>query len=368
MVDPITGIDTEQAKLADIVNRQNVGTSQRFRNEQIRKQTQSGQSPDLSSLQTTSDLSQGYDWGLSNDTGQYVDPFGQTKYKSVDYAPTFSKNDPTFQSLSSKYAYQMPNTQREAFVEGGPGYDIRHGPYGSFDLGNNLFLVPKLNKTKAPFGVPANNESLLNKDYYNPLNSDNTLNLDNWEVMKHGGHALGSLVSTLQVLAPAVTGYLNAPTGGTPGSLGSENMFFGGTDAIAGPTTSSGIFNQKNLDLGNKYLNRSAEGALKSFLFSGGDPKAAMQGGIVGPAGSYVSDSLNPIFGDIASKSLGGAASGALASLFTKNSPIAGSLYGGMSGGLNAYLNSVNKDSDQFNKLVSHTGTGLLKKHLFGNK
>jgi len=74
------------------------------------------------------------------------------------------------------------------------------------------------------------------------------------------------------------------------------------------------------------------------------------------------------LVGDIASKSLGGAASGTLASLFTKNNPIAGSLYGGMSGGLNAYLNSVNANSDTFNKMASNTLSGLVRKKLFRNK
>ena len=58
MVDPTTGIDLEKAGIADIVNRQNVGASQRARNELIRQQTQSGKSPDLSSLYSTTQTNQ----------------------------------------------------------------------------------------------------------------------------------------------------------------------------------------------------------------------------------------------------------------------------------------------------------------------
>ena len=366
MVDPITGIDTEQAKLADIVNRQNVGTSQRFRNEQIRKQTQSGQSPDLASATATSDIPKIY---TPPEPNYERNVFGKIVYKPYTYSSPF-ENDPTFQSLSSKYKYVQPDYQPYTQISDSPaGYDFRKNPYGSFDLGNHLFLAPKLNLANAPFGMPESNESYLNSKYYNPYNEDGTFNPEGWEVRSNKSQAMGGVIGTLGILGAAAGPGMFGPGGGTAGTLGSENMFFGGTSAIAPTATqSAGMFGNQAWDLGNKYVNKAAEGALKGFLFSGGNPTAALQGGLTGPVGGYISESLNPYVGDIASKSLGGAASGTLASLFTKNNPIAGSLYGGMSGGLNAYLNSVNANSDTFNKMASNTLSGLVRKKLFRNK
>ena len=78
MVDPTTGIDLEKAGIADIVNRQNVGASQRARNELIRQQTQSGQSTDLSSLYSTKQSSQ-------NNSGIMPFETWQQQYKNPDY-------------------------------------------------------------------------------------------------------------------------------------------------------------------------------------------------------------------------------------------------------------------------------------------
>jgi hypothetical protein len=354
MVDPITGVDSNLAGLADVVNRQNVGASQKARNELIRQQTQQGTSPDLSSLYSTQQP------GQSNQLSNIPD------------------------ILNSRYKYTAPATEdelRNMYAEGGSGFDFTKNPYGSWDLGNSMILAPKYNVAgyngagADPFFAHSNDYN--NPGYFKPYNEDGSFNPEGWGVRSTKSHALGHIMGTLGVLAapvaaywgPALSGATEAGTAATTGTAGTmgagESMFFGGTNAIA-PTTaqSAGMFGNKAWDLGNKYINKAAEGALKGFLFSGGDPKAALQGGIMSPLGTYISDAANPYIGSIASKTLGGAASGALSSLFTKNSPIAGSLYGGMSGGLNAYLNSVNANADPFNKLVSGSLAGIVKKKI----
>ena len=253
----------------------------------------------------------------------------------------FLKDDPFIQQLNSKYQYIAPASQsqlRSAEAEGGSGFDFRTNPYGSWDLGHdNLYLTPKFKHGQGLDMHPEGSiyDRYLNSKYYNPYNEDGTFNPEGWEVRSNKSQAMGGVIGTLGILG-----------------------------AAAGPS----MFGNNAWDLGNKYVNKAAEGALKGFLFSGGNPTAALQGGLTGPVGGYISDVANPYIGNIASKALGGAASGTLASLFTKNNPIAGSLYGGMSGGLNAYLNSVNANSDTFNKMASNTLSGLVRKKLFRNK
>ena len=370
MVDPTTGIDLEKAGIADIVNRQNVGASQRARNELIRQQTQSGKSPDLSSLYSTTQTNQ---TEFPNYAPKVLpqperDVFGQnTKYTNTQYSPGFSSSDPYIRNLNSLYKYNMPDIQKDAFGEGGPGYDFKRNPYGTWDLGNDLVLAPKFNIAADPLG--GHMKDYTDPTYYKPFKDDGTFNPEGWHVQSTKSNALQGLLGTAQILAAAGGNSMFGPAGGSGGTLGSENLFFGGTSATAPVATqSAGMFGNKAWDLGNKYANKAAEGALKGFLFSGGNPTAALQGGLVGPVGGYISDTTSPYIGNIASKALGGAASGSLASLFTKNSPIAGSLYGGMSGGLNAYLNSVNANSDPFNKIASNTLSGLVRKKLFRNK
>lgn len=458
MVDPITGIDLEKAGVADVVNRQNVGASQRARNELIRQQTQSGQSPDLSSLYSTQQQSQNnsgimpfdtwkdslvqydkplprtfnitkgayspqeYEYEYAQDptvdnylryampgeatlgrTGYYgVDVFGRPNHTQpqdawrnrtdlpqqvIDalYAPGDEirhRNDPFVQQLNSKYKYfsggyggVQPDSLEAAVNGSGP-----YGEYGGWDLGNYLALVPKT-QHQYQTDRDASTATLLDRStnfgrydgkiqrHPDPYTVEGMFNPEGWHVVSTKSNALGGVMGTLGVLAAAAGPAMFGPAGGTAGSLGSENMFFGGLNAVAPTATqSAGMFGNKAWDLGNKYANKAAEGALKGFLFSGGNPTAALQGGLVGPVGGYISDAASPYIGNIASKALGGATSGSLASLFTKNSPIAGSLYGGMSGGLSAYLNSVNANSDPFNKTVSNTLSGLVRKKLFRNK
>lgn len=464
MVDPTTGIDLEKAGIADIVNRQNVGASQRARNELIRQQTQSGQSPDLSSLYSTQQQSQNnsgimpfeqwqqqyknpdywkyedikpdvfgndprdslregvpqYTKGLADYIGYAMPdwknqlgvksltdfhPFGgantgisdklygnlymedniqsplyknssvPTEVLAAVYPNTaaFLKDDPKIKELLSQYKYIAPASASQlqsAQGEGGGGFDWRSNPYGSFDLGKDgLYLTPKYDAKSDPNFNPFGSGRNDYTSGYKPYSEDGSFNPEGWYVRQMKSNALGGLLGTMQILAAAAGPSIFGPGGGTAGTLGSENMFFGGTSAIAPTATqSAGMFGNKAWDLGNKYVNKAAEGALKGFLFSGGNPTAALQGGLTGPVGGYISDVANPYIGNIASKALGGAASGTLASLFTKNSPIAGSLYGGMSGGLNAYLNSVNANADPFNKTVSNTLSGLVRKKLFRNK
>lgn len=137
------------------------------------------------------------------------------------------------------------------------------------------------------------------------------------------------------------------------------------TDSVAGigySLGSSTANNAANSFLINAVTNYARTGDLGNALKSSAFSTAASLGG------NWLSSNLNGSLGEIGSKALGGAASGGLNSLFTKNNPIQGSLFGGMSGGLHGFLNStdrsnstLNKEQDMKNKNTAQSVTKLAK-------
>lgn len=134
-------------------------------------------------------------------------------------------------------------------------------------------------------------------------------------------------------------GVLGAAAGAALGASGIGDSFSSYLQTSAGLSPS----------VANAVANAATSGAV-NLATNGGDLKSALTSAIFsagsGAAGNYLADATSGLLGDVGSKILGGAASGGLNSLFSKNSPVQGSLFGGISGGLHGWLNSVNRASD----------------------
>lgn len=162
-----------------------------------------------------------------------------------------------------------------------------------------------------------------------------------------------------------------APVGTAVGSSGAAaNSMSGSAGGIFGSGVSLGstAANQAaQAMLMNAGANYARTGDLENAL------KAAAFSTASGAAGNWLGSATASSLGEIGSKALGGAARGGLNSLFTKNSPIEGSLFGAMSGGLHGFLNSTDrsnntysKQQDTKNRQTAQAATKLAK--LFMNK
>jgi len=168
-----------------------------------------------------------------------------------------------------------------------------------------------------------------------------------------------------------IAGYF---TGGVPwGSIvmGLDNISTGNDQALLGNVVngalsyagSSGAFGDgtsvlgSGVDLGSTTANTAAG----NFLVNSGanyartgdlenSLKAAAFSTASGAAGNWLGNATQGQLGEIASKALGGAASGGLSSLFAGNSPVNGSLFGAMSGGLHGFLNSTDRSNNTYNQ------------------
>lgn len=147
--------------------------------------------------------------------------------------------------------------------------------------------------------------------------------------------------------------------GGAKGYLGNSSSVMNSGTSLGSPLANSAA----NSFLVSAATNYARTGDLESAL------KAAAVSAASGAAGNWIGDATKGSLGDIGSKALGGAASGGISSLFSKNSPLAGSLYGGMSGGLYGLLNSmgrngegiVSKEDTATNKQIAKTATQLAR-------
>ena len=128
------------------------------------------------------------------------------------------------------------------------------------------------------------------------------------------------------------------------GSYAGSNVGSGGvmgTDVSLGSAAANSAANNMIINAGANYARTGdLENALKAAAFSTAS----------GAAGNWLGSATAGNLGEIGSKALGGAASGGLNSLFTKNSPIAGSLFGAMSGGLHGFLNSTDRSNNTYSK------------------
>ena len=162
--------------------------------------------------------------------------------------------------------------------------------------------------------------------------------------------------------------------GGTGGAPVETAVGSSGAAANSMAGSSGGIFGS-GVSLGSTAANQAAQsmimnaganyartGDLENAL------KAAAFSTAAGSAGNWLGNTTRSSLGEIGSKALGGAASGGLNSLFSKNSPVAGSLFGAMSGGLYGFLNSTdysnntyNREQDIKNRNIAQTATKLAR-------
>jgi hypothetical protein len=192
-----------------------------------------------------------YLMGANEDQSAIRDPrfqydvFGHIVQKPYETTSRLNTDDALFKELSEKYKYVQPDLQPNAGQEG-VGYDIKKNPYGSFDMGGGLYLVPKqdqrylLNDSnplqEGTFGFL---QQLNSKTA--PTNPDGTLNKDGWTVMK-SGNAMQGVMGTLGVLGAAAGSALWGPTGGLTTDLtGSfDGLMTGALQTAGGSGVASG--------------------------------------------------------------------------------------------------------------------------------
>lgn len=177
--------------------------------------------------------------------------------------------------------------------------------------------------------------------------------------------AFNMIAPTLvNMFAPYGMGYLinagnQANQGNTTGALtnlASYGMSYLPSAAEGAGGTSTGMYGS-GTSLGSVAADKAAQSFINSTamntISNGGDLgnalKSAAFSTAAGAGGDYISK-LSSGLGEIASKALGGAASGGLNSLFTNNSPVNGSLFGAMSGGLHGFLNSTDRSNNTYNE------------------
>lgn len=159
-----------------------------------------------------------------------------------------------------------------------------------------------------------------------------------------GGVPWGSIVMAADNISTgndkALMGNLISGVGSYAGAnVGSSGVM--GTNMSLGSAAANSAANNMIINAGANYARTGdLENALKAAAFS----TAA------GSAGNWLGSTTASNLGEIGSKALGGAASGGLNSLFTKNSPIEGSLFGAMSGGLHGFLNSTDRSNNTYNR------------------
>lgn len=130
---------------------------------------------------------------------------GQTVPTNTAKSPLL-QTDPFVQQMNAKYKYTAPDSQPNAYVEGGPGFDFTKNPYGSWDIGNGMALAPKWNmavgtKDVDPFFKTMDDFS--NSSHYKPLNADGTINPNQWAARSTKSGAFGHIMGTLGVLGAA---------------------------------------------------------------------------------------------------------------------------------------------------------------------
>lgn len=251
---------------------------------------------------------------------------GQSYFDSVDqqglYGAVFDKLDPFLDSVDPLH---------------NEGQNLLGSVTGQDDQKKNFeTIAPAIVSTFVPGGAFINAANSANQGQY--------------------GAALASLAaSAISNYAPSATGGAAVETA-TDGATGAAANGMGNTAAGAGGA-STGIYGT-GTSLGSLAADKAAQGFINgtvtNTLGNGGNVEAAMKAAAFsaasGSAGNYLAQSLQPAYGDIASKALGGAASGGLNSLFSGGNAVQGSLFGGMSGGLHGFLNSTAKSNDSFNK------------------
>ena len=224
--------------------------------------------------------------------------------------------------------------------------DLSGLTYGQFNGQGGLFFDPR--KT--------NLSSLLSPGRINDAYAERGGGFfgDFGKIVEPVGNILGAVYSGGVPWGSILVGVDNAASGNWEGvgnnaisgiaSYAGYNVGSGGvmgTDASLGSAAANSAANNMIINAGANYARTGdLENALKAAAFS----TAA------GSAGNWLGSATSGSLGEIGSKALGGAASGGLNSLFSRNSPVAGSLFGAMSGGLHGFLNSTDRSNNTYNR------------------
>lgn len=321
---------------------------------------------------------------LNNPSGNYYDPRGVSAggYYFADpwgFSHSLSKagNNKYFVSENTLNEHTRSGTANTWFSLK-PDADLSGLQYGQFQGQNGLFFDPTETNLSSLL-IPGRNNSAyakkksggilapLNKalSYVDPLGHAieggvaDLLGYDSGlDMVRNLGEPIGNLAGAIWSggipWGSIAMGAENASTGNWEGV---GNNAINGLASYAGSNVGSGGVMGTGVSLGSAAANSAAnnmiinaganyartgdlENALKAEAFSTAS----------GAAGNWLGSATTSHLGEIGSKALGGAASGGLNSLFTKNSPIEGSLFGAMSGGLHGFLNSTDRSNNTYSK------------------
>lgn len=227
------------------------------------------------------------------------------------YSPLTHQEDPYVKFLNSKY---KPTTN---------GWDLGDGklytPIKSFQ-GNDWYGLngPTGN---AEMDSPTFSQA-IEKDWADAFTPEGKFNKEGWHVTQPKSHAMQGILGTLSVIAPALfyglgmvgtaAGEGGAAAGGTGTAVGeggasvagssaaipagSEGLMTGSLATEAAPAAagaSTGMFGNSNLDMGNAWLNRAGEGAIRGAVGSGGNLKSILGGALSGGIGSTINSNLS---------------------------------------------------------------------------
>lgn len=326
----------------------------------------------------------GWFGAYNNPSGSYYDPRGVSAggYYFADpwgFSHSLSKvgNNKYFVSENTLNENTRSGTA-DTWFSLNPNADLSGLQYGQFQGQNGLFFDPTKTNLSSLLTPGRNNSAYAEKKsggILAPLNQfmNKVDPLNGW-IENTVGKAIGydSGLDMVRNLGEPIGNLAGAIwSGGIPwGSLamGAENASTGNWDAVgnnainglasyAGSNVGSGGVMGSDVSLGSAAANSAAnnmiinaganyartgdlENALRSAAFSTAS----------GAAGNWLGSATASSLGEIGSRALGGAASGGLNSLFTKNSPVEGSLFGAMSGGLHGFLNSTDRSNNTYNK------------------
>lgn len=332
----------------------------------------------------------------NNPGGSYYDPRGVSA-GGYYFADPWGFSHSVSKAGNNKY-FVSENTLNEHTGSGtadtwfslNPNADLSGLQYGQFQGQNGLFFDP----------TKTNLSSLLTPGRNNSAYADPGHGFfgDFGEIVEPVGNILGAIYSGGVPWGSILVGVDNAASGNEKAAMGNVInglVSYGGSQISLGGTggapvetavgssgaaansmagSSGGIFGS-GVSLGSTAANQAAQsmimnaganyartGDLENAL------KAAAFSTAAGAAGNWLGNTTRSSLGEIGSKALGGAASGGLNSLFSKNSPVAGSLFGAMSGGLHGFLNSTdrsnntyNREQDTKNRNTAQTATKLAR-------
>lgn len=320
----------------------------------------------------------------NNPSGNYYDPRGVSAggYYFADpwgFSHSLSKAGPNKYFVSENTLNENTRSgTADTWFSLNPNADLSGLQYGQFQGQNGLFFDPTKTNLSSLLTPGRNNSAYaekksggilapLNKalSYVDPLGHAieggvaDLLGYDSGlDMVRNLGEPIGNLAGAMWSggipWGSLAMGAENASTGNWEGvgnnainglaSYAGSNIGSGsvmGTDVSLGSAAANSAANNMIINAGANYARTGdLENALKAAAFSTAS----------GAAGNWLGSATASDLGEIGSKALGGAASGGLNSLFTKNSPVEGSLFGAMSGGLHGFLNSTDRSNNTYNK------------------